>query len=72
MNSYAWSVGWGRRYLTIKNIWSTPVSFCIGNNIPYSDYLVTVRGNYADMEVWLKSVVKKEIPSWSLDVLWWD
>ena len=72
LNSYAWSVGWGRRYLTIKNIWSTPVSFCIGNNIPYSDYLVTVRGNYADMEVWLNSVVKKEIPSWSLDVLWWD
>lgn len=70
LNSY--SVGWTRRYLTIKNIWSTPVSFCIGNNIPYSDYLITVRGNYADMEVWLKSVVKKEVPSWSLDVLWWE
>ena len=70
---YISSIGWTRKYLTIKNIWSTPVSFCIEwNNIPYSDYLITVRGNYADMEVWLKSVVKKEIPSWSLDVLWWE
>lgn len=72
LNDYIWSIEWVRKYLTIKNRWSTPVSFCIGNNIPYSDYLVTVRGNYADMEVWLKSIVKKEIPSWSLDVLWWD
>lgn len=69
-----------RRYLTIKNPWTGNgvVSFCIktaGNNeilIPYSDSLITVRGNYGDMEVWLQSVVKKEVPSWSLDVLWWD
>ena len=73
LENFEWKVEWVRRYLTIKNKWSTPVSFCIiGNNIPYSNYLVTVRGNYADMEVWLKSVVKKEVPSWSLDVLWWE
>lgn len=74
LNDNIRSIEWKRKYLTIKNIWSTPVSFCIksNKNIPYSDYLITVRGNYADMEVWLKSVVKKEIPSWSLDVLWWE
>jgi hypothetical protein len=68
-----------RRYLTIKNPWNSNevVSFCITTNgtndilIPYSDSLITVRGNYGDMEVWLQSVVKKEVPSWSLDVLWW-
>ena len=68
-----------RRYLTIKNPWNSDevVSFCITTNgtndilIPYSDSLITVRGNYGDMEVWLQSVVKKEVPSWSLDVLWW-
>ena len=68
-----------RRYLTIKNpwTWDEVVSFCITTNngktpIPYSDSLITVRGNYGDMEVWLQSVVKKEVPSWSLDVLWWE
>jgi len=67
------SVGWTRRYLSIKNSWDKLASFCIrGNDIPYSHYLIDVRWNYADMEVWLKSVVKKEIPSWSLDVLWWE
>jgi hypothetical protein len=30
-----------------------------GKYIPYSDSLITVRGNYADMEVGLQSVVKK-------------
>lgn len=62
-----------RKYLTIKNSWDEPVSFCIYWKwyIPYSDSLITVRGNYGDMEVWLQSVVKKEVPSWSLDVLWW-
>ena len=60
-----------RKYLTIKNSWNEPVSFCISWmwNIPYSDSLITVRGNYGDMEVWLQSVVKKEVPSWSLNVL---
>ena len=66
-----------RRYLTIKNPWTgnEVVSFCITTNnnnalIPYSDSLITVRANYGDMEVWLQSVVKKEVPSWSLNVLW--
>lgn len=65
-----------RKYLTIKNPWTgnEVVSFCIttDNNalIPYSDSLITVRANYGDMEVWLQSVVKKEVPSWSLNVLW--
>lgn len=69
-----WKIQWKRRYLTIKNIWDKPVSFCISwgwNIIPYSGYLVTVRGNYANMEVWLQSIAKKGIPSWSLNVLWW-
>ncbi len=67
----------GRNYLTIKNSWTENqiVKFCIYRGdkelIPYSDSLITVRGNYGDMEVWLQSVVKKEVPSWSLDVLWW-
>lgn len=71
------NISWTRRYLSIKNIWDQDVIFCINNTwwskkIPYSHYLVTVRGNYADMEVWLQSVVKKDFPSWSLDVLWWE
>ena len=64
-----------RRYLTIKNSGTgdETVSFCIymkWKEIPYSDSLVTVRGNYGNMEVWLQSVVKKTTPSWSLNVLW--
>jgi hypothetical protein len=65
----------GRNYLTIKNSWTENqvVKFCIYREdkelIPYSDSLITVRGNYWDMEVWLQSVVKKEVPSWSLNVL---
>lgn len=64
-----------RRYLSIKNhlTWGEVVSFCITTNdkklIPYSDSLITVRGNYGDMEVGLQSVVKKQAPSWSLNVL---
>jgi len=64
-----------RRYLSIKNhlTWGEVVSFCITTNdkklIPYSDSLITVRGNYGDMEVGLQSVVKKQSPSWSLNVL---
>ena len=68
-----WKINWEwkRLYLSIKNIWDNPVDFCVvwNNKIPYSNYLVTVRGNYADMEVWLQSVVKKDIPSWSLDLV---
>lgn len=81
LNDFLWknidSVNWDRRYLTIKNpwTWNETVSFCIHNKdnslIPYSDALITVRGNYGDMEVWLQSVVKKEVPFWALDVLWW-
>jgi hypothetical protein len=37
--------------------------------IPYSNSLVSVQANYGDMEVGLQSVVKKEVPAWSLDVL---
>ena len=64
-----------RRYLTIKNSGTgdETVSFCVYMNweeIPYSDSLITVRGNYGNMEVWLQSVVKKTTPSWSLNVLW--
>ena len=61
-----------RRYLTIKNSWNETVSFCISWkwNIPYSDSLITVRWNYWDMEVWLQSVVKKNVPFWAMDVLW--
>ncbi len=60
-----------RKYLSIKNVWTSDVEFCIewNDKIPYSHYLVTVRGNYADMEVWLQSVVKKDFPSWSLDLV---
>ena len=81
LNDFLWknidSVNWDRRYLTIKNpwTWNETVSFCIHNKdnslIPYSDALITVRGNYGDMEVWLQSVVKKEVPFWAMDVLWW-
>lgn len=62
-----------RRYLTIKNQWTSDVKFCVNwkwsGNIPYSNSLINVRGNYWDMEVWLQSVVKKEVPFWALDVL---
>ena len=60
-------------YLTIKNSWNEEMKFCISMNgslIPSSDSLITVRGNYADMEVWLQSVVKKWVPDWTLNVLW--
>jgi len=61
-----------KEYLTIKNSWNQPVEFCVkmdGKYIPYSDSLITVRGNYADMEVGLQSVVKKWVPDWTLNVL---
>lgn len=59
-------------YLTIKNSWENEVEFCISWKweIPSSDSLITVRGNYGDMEVWLQSVVKKWVPDWALNVLW--
>ena len=75
LNDYIKEVTGKRRYLTIKNPWTSNevVSFCITTNndklIPYSDSLITVRWNYGDMEVWLQSVVKKTTPSWSLNVL---
>ena len=62
-----------KRYITIKNSWNEDVEFCITKTdhqlIPYSNSLITVRGNYGDMEVWLQSIVKKSVPSWSLNVL---
>ena len=76
LNSEINNVGGIRRYLSIKNpwTWNEIVSFCILSNdgklIPYTDSLITVRGNYADMEVWLQSVVKRQTPSWSINVLW--
>lgn len=67
------AVTWKRRYLTIKNSWANKVWFCIakkwGGFIPYSNSLIDVQANYADMEVWLQSIVKKETPSWSLNAL---
>lgn len=61
-----------KKYLTIKNSWDEEVKFCITKNkqlIPYSNSLITVRGNYGDMEVGLQSIVKKSVPSRSLNVL---
>ena len=67
------SISWNRRYLTIKNSWTNKVWFCIRKKwwgyIPYSNSLIDVQANYADMEVWLQSIVKKETPSWSLNKL---
>ena len=63
-----------QKYLTIKNPWNSSVEFCVewrGNQkLPYSDALITVQANYADMEVWLQSIVKRQTPSWSLNILW--
>ena len=67
------SVEWDHKYLTIKNSWNEDAKFCITMNrkeIPYSNSLITVKANYWDMEVGLQSIVKKSVPSWSLDVLW--
>ena len=64
---------YSKKYLTIKNSWNRPVEFCVYKGwelIPSSDSLITVRGNYGDMEVWLQSVVKKWVPDWALNVLW--
>ena len=72
LSTNIWQVQWERRYLTIKNSSDKPISFCINRNdnelIPYSDSLITVRGNYWNMEVWLQSIVKKTTPAWSLNV----
>ena len=63
-----------QKYLTIKNPWNGSVEFCVkwrsNQKLPYSDALITVQANYADMEVWLQSVVKRQTPSWSMNVLW--
>ena len=66
-------ISWDGRYLTIKNpsTWNSVASFCIDmwwELVPYSDFLITVQANYSDMEVGLQSVVKNEIPSWSLNL----
>ena len=61
-----------KKYITIKNSSNDDVEFCITKSkqlIPYSNSLITVRGHYADMEVWLQSIVKKVVPYWSLNVL---
>lgn len=74
LRNYIDIINWDRRYLTIKNKSLTEDSkFCISMNwtlIPYSNSLITVQANYGDMEVWLQSIVEKEVPAWSLDVLW--
>lgn len=59
-------------YLTIKNSWTEDVEFCVTMNnklIPYSDSLITVFWHYGDMEVGLQSIVKKQVPDWTLNVL---
>ena len=62
-----------RRYLTIKNSWNKSVEFCITTNsdkvIPYSDSIITVFWHYGDMEVGLQSIVKKQVPDWTLNVI---
>ena len=59
------------KYLTIKNSWTSEARLCIvwNWNIPYSNSLISVRANYWDVEVGLQSIVKKDIPYWSLNVL---
>ena len=63
-----------RKYLTIKNpyTWDEKVEFCVymeGSPIPSPNSLITVQANYGDMEVWLESVVRKDVPDWTLNVL---
>lgn len=61
-----------KKYLTIKNSWTEEVEFCITTDdklIPYSDSLITVFWHYGDMEVGLQSIVKKQVPDWTLNVL---
>ena len=74
LSNNIWKISWDRKYLTIKNSSNEDISFCINNMagklVPYSNSLITVRGNYWDMEVWLQSIVEKEVPFWAMDVLW--
>ena len=61
-----------KKYLTIKNSWTEDVEFCVtmGNKlIPYSDSIITVFWHYGDMEVWIQSIVKKQVPDWTLNVI---
>ena len=63
-----------KKYLTIKNPSNNDkdVEFCIyknGNLIPYSDSIITVFWHYGDMEVGLQSIVKKQVPDWTLNVI---
>ena len=63
-----------RKYLTIKNpyTWDEKVEFCVymeGSHIPSPNSLITVQANYGDMEVWLESVVRKDVPDWTLNVI---
>ena len=63
-----------RKYLTIKNpyTWDEKVEFCVymeGSPIPSPNSLITVQANYGDMEVWLESVVRKDVPDWTLNVI---
>lgn len=68
------SLSYDKNYLTIVNYDHDEVSFCIGRSdhelIPYSDFLLTVHANYWDMEVWIQSVIKKEVPWLFMNVLW--
>lgn len=68
------NLGGNQKYLTIKNSSDRAVEICVwwemDQVLPYSDAIVTVQANYADMEVWLQSVVKRQTPSWSMNVLW--
>lgn len=62
-----------KKYLTIKNSWENPISFCVkmDNNelIPYSNSLITTIWHYGDTEVWIQSIVKKWVPDWTLNVI---
>ena len=63
---------YSEQYLTIKYSWDWEAKFCITKNnepIPYSDSLITVFWHYGDMEVWIQSIVKKEVPDWTLNVI---
>lgn len=56
-------------FLTIKNN-NESISFCIQwENLASPDSLITSIWHYWNIEVWLQTVIKKRIPSWTLDVL---
>ena len=68
----SWKTLWYNSYLTIKNSLNEDVTLCINAKwslIPSSNFLITSRWYYGDMEVWLQSIVNKQTPSWAMNVL---